>query len=195
MEAILRVVGGVLSVYMLLLFIRILLTWFSGPSLGKPQEVLTRITDPYLNIFRRITFLRAGQIDFSPMAAIISLVIVLNIVNRLRFYGEISVGIVLALIVAAVWSAAFFVLGFFIILTVVRFISVLVGGTSFSPFWQTIDLMVNPMLAFIQQKVLRGRQVSYKSGLGIGILVLLAAAVIGRIIVNLLVGALQRIPF
>ena len=195
MELVLRVTSSVLSVYMLLLFLRILLTWFSGASLGKPQEVLKRITDPYLNIFRRFKFLRSERVDFSPIAAIITLVIVTNIVNALRVYGEVSLGYILALIVSAVWSAVFFILGFFIVLSAVRFISVLFGGTSFNPFWQTLDLMVNPILAYIQKTVLRGRQLSYKNGLGIGILVLVGVAVAGRIIVNLLVDLFQRIPF
>ncbi len=195
MELILRVISSVLSVYMLLLFIRILLTWFSGASLGKPQEMLKRVTDPYLNIFRRLSFLSTGRVDFSPIAAVISLVIVLNIVNMLRFYGELRLGAVLALIFSAVWSAASFILVFFILLAAARYISFLVGGTSFSPIWQTIDLMVNPVLAFIQKNVFRGRQLSYKNGLGLGILVLIAGAIGGRLLMNVLTGLLQSIPF
>lgn len=180
---------------MLLLFIRILLTWFSGGSFGKPQEMLQKVTDPYLNIFRRFTFLRTERIDFSPIAAIVSLGILLSIVGTLRFTGEISVGIVLALIVRAVWRAASFLLGFFTILCVVRFASVLIGGTSFNPFWQTIDLMVNPILAYIQRTIFRGRQLSYRNGLGLGILVLIAIIIAGRILIDILAGLLQRIPF
>ena len=195
MELILRVISSVLSVYMLLLFIRILLTWFSGASLGKPQEMLKRVTDPYMNIFRRLSFLRFERVDFTPIASIITLVIVLNIVNMLRMYGELHLGAVLALIVSAVWSAAFFIFVFFIILAAARYISTVVGGTSFNPFWQTIDLMVNPVLAYIQRTVFRGRQLSYKSGLGLGILVLIAVAIAGRLLVALLTGLLQSIPF
>jgi YggT family protein len=195
MEVILRVISSVLSVYMLLLFIRILLTWFSGASLGRPQELLVRVTDPYLNIFRRISFLRTTRVDFSPIAAVISLVIVTNIVNTLRAYGHITIGIILALIVSALWSAVFFILGFFMILTGVRFISILSGRTSFNPFWQTIDMLVNPTLAFIQRVVFRGRQFSYRTGLALGVIVLGLTAVLGRLLVNVLTGLLQRLPF
>ena len=180
---------------MLLLFVRILLTWFSGISLGKPQEILKRITDPYLNIFRRLSFLKNNRVDFSPIAAVISLVIVLNIVNRLRVYGEITLGVILALIVSAVWSAASFILGFFIILIAIRFVTVLIGHTTFSPLWQTIDLMVNPILAYLQRVVFRERKMSYKYGLGLGILILLAVSICGRLLINVVVGLLQRLPF
>ncbi len=195
MEVILRVLSSVLSVYMLLLFIRILLTWFSGASFGRPQELLIRVTDPYLNIFRRISFLRTERVDFSPIAAVISLVIITNIVNTLRVYGQISLGIILALIVSALWSAVFFILGFFMILIAVRLISIVLVKTSFNPFWQTIDMLINPTLAFIQRTIFRGRQFSYRTGLVLGVIVLGVTAVLGRLLVNLLAGWLQRLPF
>lgn len=195
MDVILRVISSVLSVYMLLIFVRILLTWFSGASFGRPQELLRRVTDPYLNIFRRISFLKTERMDFSPIAAVITIVIVANIVNTLRAYGQITFGIILALIISAIWSAAFFILGFFFILTTVRLISILIGRTSFNPFWQTVDRLVNPMLAFIQRTLFRSRQLSYKTMLVLGVLSLGGTAIIGRIIIRLLAGWLQRLPF
>jgi len=194
MEIILRVISSVLSVYMLLIFIRILLTWFSGATFGKPLEILKQFTDPYLNVFRRISFLRSERIDFSPIAAIISLVIVLNIVNTLRFYGEISLGIVLGLILSALWSAVFFILFFFGILITVRLISLLGRGFSFNPFWQTIDVLINPVLSFLQRVLFRGRQLSYRAGLAGGAVVFIGTALIGRLLINLLVRLLRDLP-
>lgn len=195
MEVVLRVISSILSVYMLLLFIRILLTWFSGAALGRPLDLLKRVTDPYLDIFRRIRFLRTERIDFSAIAAVISLVIVLNIINTLRLYGEISFGIILALIISALWSAVFFILCFFGILMAARLVSTLLHAASFSPFWQTIDLIVNPALAFIQRVIFRGRQLSYKAGLGAGVAVVGVTAIAGRLLINVLIGALRRLPF
>ena len=195
MISVVRVISSILSVYMLLLFIRILLTWFSGVSLGRPQEILKKVTDPYLNIFRRLSFLHTSRIDFSPIAALIVLVIILNILNTITIYGQITVGVVLALIVAALWSAAFFIVGFLIILVAARFIFLFFGRTSFSPFWQTIDLIINPVLAFIQRVVFRGRQMTYRNGLGFGLALLIVTAVLGRIIINQIVRLLRSIPF
>ena len=190
MEIVLRVISAVLSVYMLLLFIRILLTWFSGVSYGRPMDLLRRGTDPYLDIFRRISFLRTERIDFSPIAAIISLVIVLNIVNTLRVYGKITLGIVLALIISAVWSAVFFLLVFFLILIAARLVSTLVRQISFSPFWQTIDMLIHPMVSFI----FRGRELSYRAQLGSGVIVLGVTAALGRLLIDLLIGVLRNLP-
>jgi YggT family protein len=194
MEILLRVLSSVLSVYMLLIFIRILLTWFSGATYGKPLDVLKRVTDPYLNIFRRVSFLRTERIDFSPIAAIISLVIVLNIINTLRIYGEISLGIILALVISALWSAVFFLLFFFGIIIVVRLVSLFGRGFTVNPFWQTIDVLINPVLTSIQRIFFRGRQISYRASLGSGAVVLIGTALVGRLLVNLLIRLLRDLP-
>ena len=192
---ILRFVGGVLSVYMVLLFIRILLTWFSGPTTeGRSIQLLHRVTDPYLHWFRRFSFLQAGRVDFSPIAALVTLVVVLNIVNTLAVYGRITVGVILALIVSAIGSAFFFIMGFFLVLTVIRAATVFFGASSINPFWQTIDVIINPILAFIQRTVFRSRQLTYKAGLAWSIAVLLVVFFIGRLLLARLVMLLQSIP-
>lgn len=195
MVPVLRVISSVLSVYMLLLFVRILLSWFSGPAGGKAVELLHRVTEPYLRIFRNLKFLHTSRVDFSPVAALITLVIALNIVNTLAIYGRITVGIILALVVSALGSAAFFIVGFFLILTAARFVSLFFGASAVHPFWQTLDVIVNPVLGYLQRVVFRGRAMTYQQGLGYSAAVLLAVIILGRILLNLLVRALQSIPF
>lgn len=56
--------------YLVLLFIRILLSWFPNVNwLNPPFSILSQLTDPYLNLFRSI-IPPLGGIDFSPMLAI-----------------------------------------------------------------------------------------------------------------------------
>lgn len=65
-----------LNIYLLLIFVRILLSWFQGA--GWAQQVmsyLSPITDPYLNIFRSV-IPPLGGIDLSPILAIFSLQII-----------------------------------------------------------------------------------------------------------------------
>lgn len=65
-----------IQIYTLLLIIRVLLTWF--PTINwynQPFAALSQITDPYLNLFRRI-IPPLGGMDFSPMLAIILLQLV-----------------------------------------------------------------------------------------------------------------------
>lgn len=72
-----------ISLYSLLLFIRILLTWFPNVDwYNQPFAALGQVTDPYLNVFR--SFIPPlGGIDFSPILAIFLLQILGNLVNSL----------------------------------------------------------------------------------------------------------------
>ncbi len=61
------------SIYLVLMFIRILLSWFPNINwYDQPFSVLSQLTDPYLNIFRSI-IPPLGGIDFSPIIAIFAL--------------------------------------------------------------------------------------------------------------------------
>merc|ERR1719191_674084 len=57
-----------IKMYLLLLFLRVLLTWF--PSFNwdiQPWISLRQVTDPYLNIFRGLIPPLMGQIDLTPL--------------------------------------------------------------------------------------------------------------------------------
>jgi YggT family protein len=62
-----------INIYLLLIFIRILLSWFQTADwANSAMGFLSPITDPYLNIFR--SFIPPlGGIDFSPILAILAL--------------------------------------------------------------------------------------------------------------------------
>ena len=72
-----------LNIYLLLIFVRILLTWF--PTVEWMNQVasgLSPITDPYLNVFR--SFIPPiGGLDLSPFLAIIVLQFVARILGSL----------------------------------------------------------------------------------------------------------------
>lgn len=59
-----------LQFYLVLLIIRILLSWFPNVNwYNPPFSILSQLTDPYLNLFRAI-IPPLGGLDFSPMLAI-----------------------------------------------------------------------------------------------------------------------------
>src|SRR5256885_14496983 len=68
-----RYVYTLALVYAVLIFIRILLSWFRLPYsrwLNAVIEFVTEVTDPYLNLWRRVLpllRLRPGAIDQRPM--------------------------------------------------------------------------------------------------------------------------------
>lgn len=195
MSPILRVVSGVITVYLILLFIRILLSWFSGPMLGAPVRYLYRVTDPYLRIFRKLKFLQTQRIDFSPIAAIIVLVIILNITTILAAYRTITLGIILALILSSLWRAVFFILAFFMILCLIRVVGLMIGASSVSPIWQTLDIILDPLLGFYQKRILKNRPINHRNALLLNLASLAVIAFVGRVLINKLVQLLQDIPF
>jgi YggT family protein len=76
-------------VYVVIIFIRILLSWFRLPYyrwLSILMEFVTEVTDPYLNLWRRflpMVRLGPGAIDLSPMIGSIVLLLVAGIVSNL----------------------------------------------------------------------------------------------------------------
>ena len=80
-----------LTIYIVLIFIRILMSWFTripyNRYLDAVLKFVSEVTDPYLNLFRRIipmVRIGPGALDLSPIVAIIVLQIV----------GRIVVGII-----------------------------------------------------------------------------------------------------
>ncbi|WP_319478053.1 YggT family protein [Marispirochaeta aestuarii] len=195
MQQVMRFISGALSVYMILIFIRVLMTWFQGANYGRAMEILRSVTDPYLYWFRRFPFLRAGSMDFSPLAALIVLVIILNITNRLALTGSISLGIVLAIIVGSIWGAVGWVLTFFFILVLIRFITLLFRASMVSPFIQTLDIIIAPILRYFSRVILRGQNVTYQTGLALSGAILLLTRLLGNLVFYQIQGLLASLPF
>ncbi len=195
MQMVFQILNGVLTAYMLLLFIRILLTWFRGPAIGKPYEILVSITDPYLNIFRKIRFLQLGRMDFSPLAAIILLVIVMNIINMIAITGTISLGIILAIILDNLWNTVSYLGIIVIIMCIIRVVTVLLNFNAYSPLIQTIDTIIQPIILWVSRKFFKNRALEYKIGLSIVGAALLAVVILGGYLIAQLSILLQKIPF
>ncbi|HEY9670603.1 MAG TPA: YggT family protein [Waterburya sp.] len=77
-----------INIYLFLILVRILLTWFPTVSwMNQIEAFLSPITDPYLNIFR--SFIPPlGGLDISPILAILVLNIVAGLLGSLA-YGSI----------------------------------------------------------------------------------------------------------
>ncbi|NBD33670.1 MAG: YggT family protein [Cyanobacteria bacterium] len=70
-----------LNIYLLLIFVRILLSWFQTAGWAQQaMSFLSPVTDPYLNIFRSFVP-TLGGIDLSPILAIFSLQIISSLLT------------------------------------------------------------------------------------------------------------------
>jgi YggT family protein len=178
---------------MLIIFVRILLTWFSGSGYSRPIEILSRVTDPYLNWFRRFP-LQIGHLDLSPIAAIAVLSLINRIFMTLSYYGRISLGIILAMALQAVWSAASFLLGFCIIILVLRFLAYLTNQNIYSTFWRIIDTISQPLFYRISRILFGKKIVHYRTGLLIAIGALIVVTVAASFAVSILTAFFTRLP-
>lgn len=77
---VIRIIDTVFKLYYFLIILRILISWVPIGYDNQFIKPLYKLTDPYLNIFRKI-IPPIGMIDFSPIIAII----VLDILKQL-FY-------------------------------------------------------------------------------------------------------------
>jgi len=67
-----QVFNSVFTLYFWMILIRVLLSWVSPDPFNPIVQFLHRVTDPYLNLFRRF-IPPLGMIDLSPWVAIIVL--------------------------------------------------------------------------------------------------------------------------
>jgi YggT family protein len=145
MQQIFTFLAALAGIYSLLIIIRIILSWFSGTgdtagtASARTPDILYRITDPYLDWWRRSLKLRVGYIDLSPVVAIVFLSVVQRILHSFATSQQITLGGIIDILLSAAWSIATFILGFFFIVLLLRLIAYLTKRNIYSPFWQMIE--------------------------------------------------------
>lgn len=136
LSTIFSVISLCLTTYSFIIFIRILFSWFNlrnnsnGSSQNKIILFLYSITDPYLNWFRRFSFLRLGMMDFSAMLAIGVLYFFSNISSQIANTGIITLSFIIKLLVSTLWSLVSSIATFIIIILVVRVIFIQINKYS-----------------------------------------------------------------
>ncbi len=191
---VLKALNVLLLGYLLLLSLRIVLSWFRASLYGRPWQLLEKATEPYLALFRRIPFLRQGMFDFAPIVAILLVVVALDLVNELLFYGQLTLGFVLASVASAVWSGLSFLLLLFAVIAAVRLAGFAVRTLRNPGLWRALDLIVQPVASWFSRLLSLGNRVSYPQRLALMAVVLLSAWFFGGIGVRVLLRALRALP-
>lgn len=70
---VIRVIQYLFFTYMAMIAVRIIASWFPSAQRSNWLYQIARLTDPYLNIFRRLIPPIGGVLDLSPMLAYFSL--------------------------------------------------------------------------------------------------------------------------
>ena len=88
----LKVIVTFLNLYMILLIVRCLLTWFPNVNwLNQIGATLGPITDPYLNLFRSFIPPLGGTLDLSPMVAILLLQFLTGMLANLQIDQSLGI--------------------------------------------------------------------------------------------------------
>ena len=188
-----RILSFLVNIYIMIIFIRIILTWFSWTGNSSLQSTLAVITDPYLNLFRRFKFLRLGFLDLSPIFALGVLSLLSRILGAIMRYGRISIGIILALLLQAAWGAFSFILGFIIIILILRLIACF-SNQSPNNFWNIIETISKPMLYQLDRILLKNRISNLKNKIIISLFSLGLIYLVFEIFVSLISGILVKLP-
>ena len=194
MRTLMVLLANITGLYSLLIIIRVMLTWFNRGGYGKPVMYLTRVTDPYLSWWRRFPILRLGFLDLSPIAAMAALSVIQTVFSMLASHGRISLGAILAIAISALWSAASFILGFCIVILIIRFIGYMTNRDITGSFWQIIDTISRPLLYRIQSLILKNRESTLMTNLVVSIISLSVIWFVGRLVVRFIIGFLFRLP-
>ncbi|NOY08984.1 MAG: YggT family protein [Spirochaetes bacterium] len=189
----LKIINALLMGYLLLLSLRIILTWFQGFSSGKAFDLLSEITEPYLSLFYRLKFLRKGMFDFTPIAAILVLVVLLDLINALLFYGRITFGFFFAAVLSAVWSGVSFVLLLFLIVGVIRVFAIIFRRNTGSAMLKVVDILIQPAVALVMKIIQLGKRAGYTQYLLLTVGFLFVFWLLGGVVTRRLVYMLQSL--
>jgi len=191
MKSIFGFIAAALGIYSILIFVRIIFSWFGNMVSGKPIEILEKLTDPYLDWFRRNLNLRIGLLDFSAVAAIVTLSLLQSLFYTLARAEVVSVGSIIAAILGALWTIISFIIGFYMIIIGLRAFAYFTNRNIYSPFWQTVDNIYQPFMYKINS-IIFGKTIGhFLKRMIIVFLLLLLLMIGGRLIINLLIGFLS----
>ncbi len=202
MSQIFRYLASVINIYSFICFVRIFLTWFPQANYSRFGRILSSICDPYLNFFRRFSFLRLRALDFSPAVALCVLFGLSTIFSGLSTSKALSVGYFLALFLNLIWALVSSIVNFIAVLLIIRLIAFAVmrfisrrnGYRPHSPLWDQLDSTISPFIFKISGIFVR-RVISFTTALVISIVFLIVSVQVGKILVKILSSLLVLLPF
>ena len=190
----LQAADGLIVAYILLLTLRVFLSWFRASLYGRPWLLLQRVTDPYLGLFRRIPLLRMGAFDLSPIVAVLVLLVLHGLVSQLIWAGTITLGFVLGALASALWDGVSGLLLFFALFCVFRLVGFGLRSARNPSLWQALDTMVQPLVGWFTRRLGLFGRLSYVQTIALTAAILLTLWFLGGMGVRVLVRALKGLP-
>lgn len=190
----LRLVSFAISIYSFLCLIRLLLSFSPSLQQNSFYAFLTSICDPYLYLFRKLTFLRMNQLDFSPIISLGLLYMLTQMLNTIIAIKRFSLGILLSVIVNFAFSIVNSFLFFLIIILAIRLIFLLLNKDT-SSIWFSFDQFIKPIADFITKKFYKNSFYTFQKSLIISLISFIVFSAILKIVAFILVSFFQTLPF
>lgn len=190
----LRLLSFAISIYSFLCLIRLLLSFSPSLQQNSFYTFLTSICDPYLYLFRKLTFLRLNQLDFSPIISLGLLYMLTQMLNTIIAIKRFSLGILLSVIVNFAFSIVNSFLFFLIIILAIRLIFLLLNKDT-SSIWFSFDQFIKPIADFITKKFYKNSFYTFQKSLIISLISFIVFSAILKIVAFILVSFFQTLPF
>nr|MCR5172952.1 YggT family protein [Treponema sp.] len=156
---------------------------------------MSRICDPYLNLFRRFSFLRLGSLDFSPAVAICVLSALATILANISATSHITIGGILSMIISLTWSVVSSIIFFLILLIAIRLVVILITNDygSTNSIWGQLDRILSSLI-YTLTGIFSKNTLPYKKALILSAVTLVAFYIIGKILIGIVCTLLMALP-
>ena len=188
------ILAALVSIYAILCIVRIIITWIPQAGTSKFADFLSTICDPYLNLFRKIKWLKIGNFDLSPALGLCVLSAIAAVFSSISGHG-FSLSFLLQTVIGLVWNIIQSILGFLILVLAVRLIIILVNKTPYTsnPILNAIDESFGSLAGRIAKTFSGNKRLSYKGELIAAIIVFAVISLIGSFAVAMLCNLLAFI--
>lgn len=195
-STILTLLSAVVSLYTVLCFIDIIMSWIPGIKFTAFGRFISSLCDPYMFFFSKHGWLRFGNIDFSPIISIGILSLISSILSRITTTGRIYIGGILASIFSMFWSIISSLASLFALLIFIRWIVLVIkkGQTSYNSSWYQLDVLLTKVTERISKTFSKGNIV-YQKQLLISWIALVVILIAGNVLTNIICSLCYALPF
>lgn len=155
-----NIINYSLEIYSIIMIVYIWLTWIPRFRHTYIGQLVERLVDPYLSIFRQFKILHFNGMDFSPIVALLFLKFMQSLLSKLAMASSITFAFLLGFVVQAFFTIINALLGFFMIIAVIRLITLFIFSHA-GPFLTALDMMLKPMVHFVESFFGTFNRVSY----------------------------------
>jgi YggT family protein len=177
-----QLLSSLLNVFIILMVITALLSWFPQWRYTPIVQFITALTNPYINFFRRYFPLNLGMLDGSFILSILFLYFVQSALGRLAYTGRFSlidIVIFFSNIVFTILGAIFFITA---LMATIRFVTLVILKRS-GPFSAMCDVFLRRAVVIASAIIARRRIARYST--------LLVFIAIGGFFINHIINILH----